>query len=131
MNKDIQASPSQAKGAKGSGLAKCLAILCIVSFIASVIDLTVEDIAVPSRRLSSVEYYLGEIMGGFVTVCLFSSLFFAVVRLIRGGSVPTAGLGTGIAAALLLFYIMSKDDLHRIEERYNATHVEDVGSSQR
>ena len=75
MNKDIQASPSLAKGAKGSGLVKCLAILCTVSFIASVIDLTIEDIAVPSRRLSSVEYYLGEIMGGFVAVCIFSSLF--------------------------------------------------------
>jgi hypothetical protein len=95
------------------------------------INIDIADIASPGAYSSSTAYYWGGLTGATITTYIFSLFFFAIVRLIRGGSAPFAGLGTGIAAALLLFGITTHKDASLIDKSYEATHAEDTGSSQR
>lgn len=130
MSHNFQESDEQAKAENKKNRGKCLRILFCVAAMASVISITIADLADPSRRLSSLSDYFGEMIGGLLTIYLFSLFFFAIVRLIRGGDAPMAGLGTGIAAALLLLCTGSGNDVLLIKKNYDAVHTENTGPSQ-
>lgn len=131
MNQDDQEREREAKSIKGKNRNKCLLILFLTSLVLASISVEIADIASPGTYSSSTAYYWGGITGATITTYIFSLFFFAIVRLIRGGSTPLAGLGTGIAAALLLFGITTHKDANLIDKSYEATHAEDAGSSQR
>lgn len=109
----------------------CFLTLLLTAAALSVIDGVIAGIARPNHFFSSTRYFLGEAMGTFITIYFFSLLIFSIVRLIRSGSAPLAGLGSGIAAALLLFAIGSHDDASLLVQHLTPAHAEGTGSTQR
>lgn len=131
MNQDSQGKPTGLNSVNVKNRNKCLLILFFISAFLATDSIEISDIANQGRYSSSTAYYFGGIIGALIWIYLFSLFFFAIVRSIRGGSAPFAGLGTGIAAALLLFGITTHEDARVIDKSFEATHVEDAGSSQR
>lgn len=102
---------------------RCLMNLLLTAIALAVTHEIIAGIARPSQVFASMRYFLGEVLGALTFIYLISLLFFSIVRLIRGGSTPSAGLGTGIATALLLFAIASHDDANLVVQHFAAAYV--------
>ena len=131
MQQGLQTAPEDIKAANRENRDNCHRTLCFLSIAAAVLVTIVLDIAIPERRSSSISNYFTEMLIQFVIIYLISLVPFTGVRLIRGRSVPTAGLGTGIAAVLLISGIGVYGEFSKGARPHSASHVEDVGSAQR
>lgn len=106
---------------------RCLMNLLLTAIALAVTHEIIAGIARPSQVFASMRYFLGEVLGALTFIYLISLLFFSLVRLVRGGSTPSAGLGTGIATALLLFAIASHDDANSVIQHFAAAYVDNAG----
>lgn len=131
MDENIQEKSGSRGFEKGKILNSGFLILLLIVADLSIISVIISGIARPDQAFSSLSYFLGGVTGTFLIIYFISLLSFAFVRLIRDGSAPLAGLGTGIATALLLFAIASHDDAELVVQHFVAAFVENIESLQR
>lgn len=105
---------------------RCLINLLLAAITLAVTHEIIAGIARPNQVFASMRYSLGRVLGAFIFIYLISLLFFPIVRLIRGGTTPSAGLGIGIATALLLFASASHDDANSVIQHFAAAYVDNA-----
>jgi len=102
MQKNTPETIQQTKAPKSNDRTKCILILLFLSLAASVVMAVTTGQRIHADYAFGTASFIGEQFGFALGLFLVSLLFFAVVRSMRKGSVPTAGLGTGIVVALIL-----------------------------
>jgi hypothetical protein len=108
----------------------CLRKLCLLALAATIVITVLLGVKVPNQDFGSARY-IGTVVGHFIGLFIIPALFFAIIRLARNASVPTRGLGTGVAILLFLSISMTYSSLKDLEVEFGAAPVQDAGITQR